>query len=208
MKLFVLKPAALKPVPLLLVGACIGLAGLAAPSVAQAATVTCESRNGGYQSCQVDTRGGVTLSRQLSSQGCWENDTWGYDRNRIWVNNGCRAEFRVGQADSSSNGNRNAVAAAVVVGLIGAAILANKHRDRDDRNDDRYPQDNWGGPQRTFECESRNNGFTYCNNGRVRGQVEVYRQLSRSPCNYGQSWGTENGRVWVDKGCRAEFAVY
>ena len=53
-----------------------------------------------------------------------------------------------------------------------------------------------------------NDRFTYCNNGRVRGQVEVYRQLSRNACNYGQSWGNDNGRVWVDKGCRAEFAVY
>jgi hypothetical protein len=173
---------------------------------AKAETVTCESRNGGYQSCAVDTRGGVTLSRQLSSQGCWQNDTWGYDRNRIWVNNGCRAQFNVGSNSSSSN--NNAVAAAVVVGLVGAAILANKNKNKHDRDDDRYPQDNWGGPRNTFECESRNNGFTYCNNGRVRGHVEVYRQLSRSACSYGQTWGVDGGRVWVDRGCRAEFAVY
>ncbi|MGH8026569.1 MAG: DUF3011 domain-containing protein [Pseudoxanthomonas sp.] len=171
---------------------------------AKAETITCESRNGGYQSCAVDTRGGVTLSRQLSSQGCWQNDTWGYDRNRIWVNNGCRAQFDVG--NSSSSGNKsNAVAAAVVVGLVGAAILASNKNKRD-RDDDR--NDNWGGPRNTFQCESQDNRFTYCNNGRVRGQVEVYRQLSRNSCSYGQSWGVDGGRVWVDKGCRAEFAVY
>ena len=195
----------MKSTPLFL--ACLSLAGMAvfaAPGL-RAETVTCESRNGGYQSCQVDTRGGVTLSRQLSSQGCWENDTWGYDRNRIWVNNGCRAQFDVG-GSSSSSGNKNAVAAAVVVGLIGAAILANKNKN--DREDDRDQNDHWGGPRNTFECESRNNNFTYCNNARVRGQVEVYRQLSSSRCVYGQSWGNDNGRVWVDKGCRAEFAVY
>ena len=185
--------------------ACLSLAGigLLATSAVRAETVTCESPNGGYKSCPVDTRGGVTLSRQLSSQGCWENDTWGYDRNRIWVNNGCRAQFDVG-GSSSSSGNKNAVAAAVVVGLIGAAILANKNKkDREDDRDDNH----WGGPRNTFECESVNNRFTYCNNGRVRGQVEVYRQLSRNACNYGQSWGNDNGRVWVDKGCRAEFMV-
>jgi Protein of unknown function (DUF3011). len=195
----------MKPTPLFL--ACLSLAAVAvfaAPAL-HAETVTCESRDGRYQSCPVDTRGGVTLSRQLSSQGCWENDTWGYDRNRIWVNNGCRAQFDVG-GGSSSSGNSNAVAAAVVVGLIGAAILANKNKK--DREDDRDQHDDWGGPRNTFECESVDDRFTYCNNGRVRGQVEVYRQLSRNPCNYGQSWGTDNGRVWVDKGCRAEFAVY
>ena len=172
---------------------------------AKAETITCESRNGSYQSCAADTRGGVTLSRQLSSQGCWEGDTWGYDRNRIWVNNGCRAQFNVGSSSSSGNKN-NAVAAAVVVGLVGAAILANKNKRDRDRDDD-Y-DDNWGGPRNTFQCDSVNNRFTYCNNGRVRGQVEVYRQLSRNSCSYGQSWGVDDGRVWVDKGCRAEFAVY
>lgn len=178
-------------------------------SAAKAETITCESRNGGYQSCAVDTRGGVTLSRQLSSQGCWEGDSWGYDRNRIWVNNGCRAQFNVGSSGSSSDNKNNAVAAAVVVGLVGAAILASKNKRDRDRDDNDYDYDNnWGGPRNTFECESVNNRFTYCNNGRVRGQVEVYRQLSRNSCSYGQSWGVDGGRVWVDKGCRAEFAVY
>lgn len=186
----------------------VAMAGwLAVAPAAKAETITCESRNGGYNTCPVNTAGGVTLSRQLSSQGCWEGDTWGYDRNRIWVNNGCRAQFRVGDNHSSS-GSSNGAAAAVAIGLIGAAIIAaNKNKDRNDR-DDYYPDNNWGGPRNTFECESRNNNFTYCNNGRVRGQVEVYRQLSKSRCVYGQSWGNDNGRVWVDNGCRAEFAVY
>lgn len=55
-------------------------------------------------------------------------------------------------------------------------------------------------PRNTFwNRESVNNRFTYCVNERARGQVEVYRQLSRNACNYGQSWGNDNGRVWVDK---------
>ena len=184
-------------------------AWLAVVPAAKAETITCESRNGGYNTCSVNTAGGVTLSRQLSSQGCWEGDTWGYDRNRIWVNNGCRAQFRVGDNHASSgSSSSNGAAAAVAIGLIGAAIIAaNKNKDRNDR-DDYYQDNHWGGPRNTFECESRNNNFTYCNNGRVRGQVEVYRQLSKSRCVYGQSWGNDNGRVWVDNGCRAEFAVY
>ena len=100
------------------------------------------------------------------------------------------------------------------MGLVGAAILANKNkRDRDrDRNDD-YGNDwgngnNWGSPRQTFRCESRNNNYTNCNSGRVRGQVEIYRQLSDQRCVYGQNWGNDRGQVWVDKGCRADFAVY
>ena len=100
-------------------------------------SVRCESDDGRYQSCPVDTRGGVTLSRQLSSHGCWQGDTWGFDRNRIWVTNGCRAEFNVGRAESSSSSS-NALAAAAIVALVGAAAIApKKHHDRHDgRNDD------------------------------------------------------------------------
>ncbi|MET0755301.1 MAG: DUF3011 domain-containing protein [Pseudoxanthomonas sp.] len=185
----------------------LALATAFALPAAKAETITCESRNGSYQSCPVDTRGGVVLSHQLSSQGCWQNDTWGYDRNRIWVNNGCRAQFEVGGRSSSGNKD-NAVAAAVVVGLVGAAILASNKNKRDHDNDDDYQPDNWGGPRTTFECGSRDNDFSYCSNGRVRGHVEVYRQLSRSACVFGQSWGMDRGQVWVDRGCRAEFAVY
>lgn len=165
-------------------------------------SVRCESVDGRYQTCPVDTRGGVTLSRQLSSHGCWQGDTWGFDRNRIWVTNGCRAEFNVGRAESSS-GNSNALAAAAIVALVGAAaIAAKKHHDRDDdRNDD----DRYDG--NTFTCASNDNRYVTCRMP-VRGHVEVRRQLSKSQCRYGQSWGTTYDSVWVDDGCRAEFIVY
>ena len=42
----------------------------------------------------------------------------------------------------------------------------------------------------------------------ARGHVEVYKQRSSSPCTYGRSWGVSGDRVWVEDGCRAEFAVY
>ncbi|MGZ3743669.1 MAG: DUF3011 domain-containing protein [Pseudobdellovibrionaceae bacterium] len=35
------------------------------------------------------------LSRQDSRTQCIEGETWGYDNNRIWVDKGCRGEFRV-----------------------------------------------------------------------------------------------------------------
>ncbi|CDH43175.1 DUF3011 domain-containing protein [Candidatus Contendibacter odensensis] len=65
--------------------------------------VTCESLNNRYQHCRVDTRGGVQLQRQLSSAACRKDQTWGYDRGGIWVDRGCRAEFRVGSNDHRRN---------------------------------------------------------------------------------------------------------
>ena len=169
---------------------------------ADAATIRCESKDGSYRSCSVDTRNGVRLSRQLSSQGCWQNDTWGYDRNRIWVDRGCRAEFQVGGAAHSSN-NDDAVAAALIIGLVGAAVIASQHDDHHDR-DHGY---GYGNPRNTLRCESRDNRFRYCNLP-YRGHVEVYRQLSSNQCVYGRTWGLERNRIWVSHGCRADFAVY
>lgn len=206
-------------------GALAALLLLAAGSAAAQSTIRCESQDGRYQSCAANTSGGVSLSRQLSQQGCWQNDTWGYDRNRVWVTRGCRAEFRVGSSRSGSSDGAK-VAGVVILGAIAAAAIANKnrddHHDRYDRDDYRHDYRNdydygygdgyYGGGNRNgreFTCASKDGRMAWCGQqiGR-RDQVEVRRQLSDSPCNYGRSWGVDNGRVWVDDGCRAIFVVY
>jgi len=58
--------------------------------------VTCSSDDGRRKYCQVDTRNGVRLSRQISGSPCRMNETWGFDQRGIWVDRGCRAEFQVG----------------------------------------------------------------------------------------------------------------
>jgi hypothetical protein len=60
-----------------------------------ASKITCESLDGGHKHCPVDTSHGVGLIRQISDSDCVLNRTWAYDRNGIWVTNGCRAEFAV-----------------------------------------------------------------------------------------------------------------
>ena len=61
-----------------------------------AQTIRCESTNNQNRSCNVDTRGGVRLTRQLSGSACVQGRTWGYTGDRIWVSGGCRGEFAVG----------------------------------------------------------------------------------------------------------------
>lgn len=60
----------------------------------------------------------------------------------------------------------------------------------------------------TFRCESQNNQHRECAY-RAEGQVTVHvnRQLSSTRCVFDQNWGTYDGGVWVDYGCRAEFVV-
>lgn len=83
-------------------------------------TITCSSDNGKRNYCNADTRGGVQLVRQRSGSACVQGQTWGWDRNGIWVDRGCRADFATGRGGnvggggvgqtitcSSDNGSRN-----------------------------------------------------------------------------------------------------
>lgn len=194
-----------------LLAALVCVAGLSAPQAAQAqSTFRCESQSHQTSYCDVDTRGGIRLVRQLSHAGCWEGDTWGYDRRGVWVSNGCRAEFAgSGWNDSRRDDGDNhdaAVAGAVVLGLIGAAILADKHNDRDDHRDDhRYDGGDYGS---SLTCESDDGRYRRCPANIGRGRVEIERVLSRAECRYGQSWGADRGGIWVDRGCRARFSIH
>ncbi len=68
-----------------------------------AQTITCSSDDGKRNYCNIDTRRGVQLIRQISGSPCIENSTWGYDNRGLWVDRGCRAEFSAG---GYGNGNR------------------------------------------------------------------------------------------------------
>ena len=45
--------------------------------------------------CPVDTRDGVFIVRQRSEADCLFKKTWGYERDVIWVDRGCRADFEI-----------------------------------------------------------------------------------------------------------------
>lgn len=58
--------------------------------------IRCESRDDRQRFCRVP--GGVReaqIVRRLSDTRCQFNYNWGYQRDGIWVDRGCRAEFRV-----------------------------------------------------------------------------------------------------------------
>lgn len=66
------------------------------PAVVGLQSLRCESVDGRQRHCPADTRGGVRLVRQLSRTACVEGRSWGHDRNGVWVQAGCRADFEVG----------------------------------------------------------------------------------------------------------------
>ena len=57
--------------------------------------VTCSSNNGKRNWCDTGGRRNIQLSRQISGSACIQGQTWGVDNRGLWVDQGCRAEFRV-----------------------------------------------------------------------------------------------------------------
>ena len=164
------------------------------------ALVRCESTDQRYRRCRADTDGGVQLYRQLSKNACRYRETWGYDRRGVWVDQGCRGDFQLHAGRSGGDGapkdNDHTAAAvvggAVALGVVGA-LLADKDKDQNERR-----------PAWTVRCES-DGDHQHCR-ADTRSGVRLYRQLSRSSCQYNETWGYDRRGVWVDQGCRAEFA--
>jgi hypothetical protein len=61
-------------------------------------------------------------------------------------------------------------------------------------------------PVQTITCSSNDGRRNWCAIGNSR-DVRLVRQISGSPCIQGQTWGLDNRGLWVDRGCRADFAV-
>lgn len=71
---------------------------------------------------------------------------------------------------------------------------------------DEYYRDGGYRSVRTFYCASDDFNFHGCHVDTFGG-VRLIRQRSDSPCIFGRTWGYDGRGVWVDRGCRADFAV-
>lgn len=97
----------------------------------------CESRNNRRQHCAANTGNMVQLVRRIGGT-CTQGRSWGYDRSAIWVDKGCRADFRYGRQggghypppDRDKGPSTGAIIAGVAVagGLI--ALLASSANKR------------------------------------------------------------------------------
>jgi Protein of unknown function (DUF3011) len=74
----------------------IGGNNWAPPNRPGVTVVSCSSDDTRRNNCNVNTSRGVRLIRQRSNSDCIYGQTWGYTRNFIWVDRGCRADFEVG----------------------------------------------------------------------------------------------------------------
>src|SRR6202022_4875450 len=58
----------------------------------------------------------------------------------------------------------------------------------------------------TISCSSDDGKRHYCS-ANAPGRVRLVQQRSESACQEGYSWGSDDRGIWVDHGCRADFAV-
>jgi len=156
--------------------------------------IRCESNDGRVRECP--TGGGrVMLERQISRSACIEGRSWGYGRNGIWVSQGCRADFRLTDAYGGGNSGNG--------GYYGNNPYGNGNYG------DPYGNANGNayGQGQTIRCESNDGRTQRCALSANPRDVQLVRQLSRSECIEGRTWGRDRGGVWVSEGCRADFSA-
>ncbi|MFK8010723.1 MAG: DUF3011 domain-containing protein [Marinicellaceae bacterium] len=151
-------------------------------------TVKCSSRSYQRKACFADTSGGVRLLKQHSNASCRGN--WGYTRNQVWVDNGCRATFQLNVHGNQNQHNNQ-------------GYNGQNQRGRTNNRFDNLPRNQ--SRHDNIICSSRNSQRKTCSipNG---AKVKLERQISRSSC-VGQ-WGYNRREIWVDNGCRAEFSIH
>jgi len=203
--------------------------GQSTPSPSGGSVVVCESKDNKRTTCPVDTRGGVELQRQLSSASC--AGAWGHTPDGIWVDKGCRAEFKVYGAQArtptpapgqkltcESKDNRRAFCSADTRGgvelrrqLGQASCIGHWGYDSDGVWVDNgcraeltlLPAGAVAVPREgTIICSSKRNQRAFCS-ADTRSGVTLQRQLGDSTCT--GNWGYDADGIWVDNGCQAEF---
>ncbi|MBN9502372.1 MAG: hypothetical protein BGO01_12995 [Armatimonadetes bacterium 55-13] len=76
------------------IGLACFLIGAIAPAVDRVTRVKLES-SGSRETRRMSNIKSVRMVRQISSKPCKQFITWGYDKNKLWVDKGCRAYFDV-----------------------------------------------------------------------------------------------------------------
>lgn len=141
--------------------------------------VRCASKDGHYARCAVPWRN-ARLIKQESKGACIRGQSWGMERGVLWVDRGCR-------------------------GLFGAADGG--HDYQGSHHGGNRPGPGWD-RQIRLQCDSNKNRYQLCRvDLGAHGRARLVRQMSKSRCTEGYSWGSNRAGVWVAHGCRGQFLV-
>jgi len=162
-----------------------GLMALAPARASAQQTMNCSSDDGRRHVCEVGPNRGIRMIRQRSGSPCQLGRTYGIERNRVWVDRGCRADFEV---------------------LAGAGGGYPPQNYPPPGGNERYNRG--GGPSQTITCSSDDMNLHYCSVGGNPRSIRLVRQRSGSPCEQGRTYGLRGNQIWVNRGCRADFEVF
>ena len=87
-------------------GACF-VVGALAVAFDTTMRVTLESKDGRRTTQWIGNIKNVKLERTLSDRPCRQGRNWGWDKNRLWVDNGCRGVFSVRRDDDRRDPGRD-----------------------------------------------------------------------------------------------------
>ena len=197
----------------------------------------CSSDDERYTRCHLEgVVWNVQVDRQWSGSPCIHGRTWGFDNDEIWVDRGCRADFRV-WAGGGYQGRPAVVACAsgderlnrchVGEGIWNVqmrkqysgspCVLGDTWGFDDDEiwvdhgcRADFYVWAGGGFARRSqiVNCKSDDERLNRCHIGGDVVNVRLEVQNSGSPCIQGRTWGFDDDEIWVDRGCRANFRVW
>lgn len=178
---------------------------MASSGSVQPATILCESKNNTRSHCRTDTRWGITLVRQVSENECIRGRSWGYDKDGIWVNEGCRGEFTLGEnVTETPLVSMTSAAPTVVVQQRPIVVTEQPVIVQQSApqvvaipSTERVP---------TIMCESTDGRRNHCAVETMDG-IRLLRQTSDANCVFNSTWGVDGNGIWVTNGCRGEFAV-
>jgi hypothetical protein len=204
--------------------------------------IVCESLHGTLTWCPADLssvdnpKSALSVVRQLSENACVEGESWGYeiDRDQIWVDKGCRAEFMIGHVNpmkpvealdatvTCSTTSRSRIecpadtgaGVRIIRALDNTTCAFGKQWGYDEKSiwvsgNCRAEFAIRGVPKpvvQSVTCESHNNVRVSCPAETHYG-VALVRQTGEKECALGTSWGFDDKGVWVTEGCRAQFAL-
>ena len=160
---------------------------LALPVQAQGSrAIRCESTNGTFNRCNMPWQD-AELVKQESKGACIRGQSWGVNRQGLWVDRGCRglfAEARHGHSDHGRPGY-----------------------DRPGQAGGWQPGPGWDRSIR-LQCDSNSKRYQMCQVDVGRhGRARLVQRMSDARCTEGVSWGWNRAGVWVDHGCRGQFLV-
>ena len=205
----------------------------AQPQAAQSRTaLRCES-DGSYQRCPAaNTWRGARLVQQLAANPCIQGRTWGFDRDAIWVNNGCRGVFdagdpftNAGERVTCAGSGRTECPAETRYGVTLVRKLSEAactegtswgHGgnviwvDRGCRAEFQVGTAGGGGGGGTpteLTCGATTGLQVTCPTNGYATDVVLVRDLSNGRCREGSSWGHTDSFIWANRGCRGQFRV-